>query len=195
MSLYWVTSEAIVRLYILYLYRYLYHHHHHCIEWPLEDIVRSYITGNPPSRETFISHWLPHSFNGWISSNFLTKVIYHLSYCDKLHHWEPSLTRSIYQSLTATFFQRMLSLQFPEVNHLSGWIGAGTRCCPQGEEKSICLFFVSCCLSDDVRARIFRGIQITLVSLHAKFSFRVRKPLRASKKKTWYERNFSFIKL
>ena len=59
-SLYWVTSEAIVRLYILYLYRYLYHHHHHCIEWPLEDIVRSYITGNPPSREAFTSHWLPH---------------------------------------------------------------------------------------------------------------------------------------
>ena len=29
-------------------------------------------------------------------------------YCEKLHHWEPS----IYQSLTTTFFQRMLFLQF-----------------------------------------------------------------------------------
>ena len=133
------TLENIVRSYILYLYcyLYLYHNHHHCIEWPLEDIVRSYITENPPSREAFISHWLPHSFNGWFSSKFLTKVIYHLSYCDKLHHWEPSLTRGIYQSLTATFFPP-ISWSWSFLS--PGWIGAGTRCCPLGEAKVFVYF-------------------------------------------------------
>ena len=39
-------------------------------------IVRRYITGNPPSQEEFISHWLSYTLNGCFSSNFLNLIIY-----------------------------------------------------------------------------------------------------------------------
>ena len=147
------TLENIVRSYILYLYCYLYlcHNHHHCIEWPLGDIVRRYITGNPP----FISHWLPHSFNGCFSSNSLLWDVTSLG----------TLPRK--KNLSVIDCHILWTDAFPPISQIWSFIRMDRgryQMLPSGWGKSICLFFVSCCLSDDVRARIFRGFQSTLVS-------------------------------
>ena len=41
--------------------------------------------------------------------------------------------------LTTTFFKGMLFLQFLKVDHLSGWIEAGTRCYPLSESATLCV--------------------------------------------------------
>ena len=149
-----------------------------CIEWPLENIVRSYIL----YLFCYLYFISQSSSLYWVTSR---------RYCEKLHHWEPS----IYQSLTTTFFQRMLFLQFIIVRRyitgnppsqeafISHWLPHSLNECfssnllkliisirmdrgryqmlPSGWGKSICLFFVSCCLSDDIRARLFMGLKKT----------------------------------